>query len=58
MGYDPQYGVRALKRTILDTVEEPLAALIVAGEAATAVKIDCAKEGGVRLVSKQHKAAA
>ncbi len=56
MGYDPRYGVRALKRTILDTVEEPLAALIISGDSAD-VKIECAKEG-VRLVPKEHLAAA
>ncbi|MDR2890441.1 MAG: ATP-dependent Clp protease ATP-binding subunit [Alistipes sp.] len=29
--YDPEYGVRSLKRAILDRVEEPLAQMIVAG---------------------------
>ncbi|MDR2911853.1 MAG: ATP-dependent Clp protease ATP-binding subunit [Alistipes sp.] len=31
-GYEPDYGVRSLKRTILDTIEEPLAQMIVSGE--------------------------
>ena len=32
MGYETHYGVRALKRTLSDHVEEPLSALIVEGE--------------------------
>jgi ATP-dependent Clp protease ATP-binding subunit ClpC len=56
MGYDPRYGVRALKRTILDTVEEPLAALLIAGEVSE-VQVECAKEG-IKLVPKIPKAAA
>ncbi|MDR0907592.1 MAG: ATP-dependent Clp protease ATP-binding subunit [Rikenellaceae bacterium] len=32
LGYEPEYGVRSLKRTILEHVEEPLAQMIVAGE--------------------------
>jgi len=31
-GYEPRYGVRSLRRTILSEVEEPLAERIVAGE--------------------------
>ncbi|MCD8172944.1 MAG: ATP-dependent Clp protease ATP-binding subunit [Alistipes sp.] len=31
LGYEPRYGVRSLKRTILDLVEEPIAQLIVSG---------------------------
>ncbi|MCD8071963.1 MAG: ATP-dependent Clp protease ATP-binding subunit, partial [Alistipes sp.] len=31
LGYEPRYGVRSLKRTILDLVEEPIAQLIVGG---------------------------
>ena len=31
LGYEPAYGVRSLRRTILDRVEEPLSELIVAG---------------------------
>ncbi len=34
MGYEPRYGVRSLKRTILDHVEEPLAQMIVSGQIA------------------------
>ncbi len=34
MGYDPKYGVRSLKRTILSQIEEPLAQMIVGGEIA------------------------
>ena len=33
-GYEPRYGVRSLKRTILDHVEEPLAQMIVSGQLA------------------------
>ncbi len=32
MGYEPRYGVRSLKRTILDHIEEPLAQMIVSGQ--------------------------
>jgi ATP-dependent Clp protease ATP-binding subunit ClpC len=32
LGYDPEYGVRSLKRTILNRIEEPLARMIVSGE--------------------------
>ena len=32
MGYESRYGVRALRRTLIDRVEEPLSALIVDGE--------------------------
>lgn len=31
-GYEPHYGVRSLKRTILEQIEEPLAQMIVSGE--------------------------
>ena len=31
LGYEPQYGVRSLKRAILDRIEEPLAQMIVEG---------------------------
>ena len=31
-GYEPMYGVRSLKRTLLDWVEEPLAEMIVNGK--------------------------
>ncbi len=32
MGYESRYGVRALRRTLLDQVEEPLSALIIDGK--------------------------
>jgi ATP-dependent Clp protease ATP-binding subunit ClpC len=32
LGYEARYGVRALKRTLIDKVEEPLSALIIDGE--------------------------
>ncbi len=31
LGYEPEYGVRSLKRAILDRIEEPLAQMIVSG---------------------------
>ncbi len=42
-GYEPHYGVRSLKRTILDQIEEPLAQMIVAGEVAPGdtVGVEC-----------------
>jgi ATP-dependent Clp protease ATP-binding subunit ClpC len=32
LGYEPEYGVRSLKRAVLDHIEEPLAQMIVSGE--------------------------
>ena len=32
MGYESRYGVRALRRTLLDQVEEPLSGLIIDGK--------------------------
>jgi ATP-dependent Clp protease ATP-binding subunit ClpC len=32
MGYESRYGVRALRRTLLDKVEEPLSELIIEQE--------------------------
>ena len=32
MGYEPRYGVRSLKRTLLEEVEEPLTTLIIEGK--------------------------
>ena len=32
MGYEERYGVRSLKRKILDSVEEPMARMIVEGD--------------------------
>ena len=45
-GYEPCYGVRSLKRTLLDHVEEPLAELIVDGELAEgdSVEVGCCDE--------------
>ncbi len=43
-GYDPEYGVRSLKREILDRIEEPLAGLIVEGKASEAIIVDVEKE--------------
>ncbi len=45
-GYEPCYGVRSLKRTILERVEVPLAGLIVDGHARAGDRIDisCRKE--------------
>ena len=42
MGYESKYGVRALRRTLLDKVEEPLSALIVEHDLTTGgnIKID------------------
>lgn len=53
MGYDSRYGVRSLKRTILEAVEEPLAELIISGELSTGdtVKVGC-KGGGVEVLRK------
>ncbi len=43
MGYESRYGVRSLKRTILEAVEEPLAELIIGGklEAGDTVRVEC-----------------
>lgn len=43
-GYEPHYGVRALKRVIMERVEQPIAQLIVGGKIA---------EGGVVKVVKK-----
>ena len=32
MGYESRYGVRSLKRTLMDNVEEPLSTLIIDGK--------------------------
>ena len=43
MGYEPRYGVRSLKRTILEKVEEPLAELIIDGglNRGDIVRVEC-----------------
>lgn len=46
LGYEPRYGVRSLKRVLLDNIEEPFAELIVSGEV---------KEGEVIKVTKPAK---
>ena len=45
-GYEPRYGVRSLRRTILSEIEEPLAERIVAGEMQTGDRILVGAEGG------------
>ncbi|MCI5717754.1 MAG: hypothetical protein MR292_05130 [Alistipes sp.] len=32
MGYETRYGARALRRTLLDEVEDPIASLIIDGK--------------------------
>ena len=51
MGYEAHYGVRALKRTLIDKVEEPLSALIIDGElvAGGCVTIDSNTEQEITL---------
>ena len=51
MGCEARYGVRALKRTLTDQVEEPLSTLIVEGklrEGGTVV-IESDRGSGIRL---------
>ena len=45
LGYEPEYGVRSLKRTILDRIEEPLAQMIVSGEIRPGETIDIGYSG-------------
>ena len=47
MGYESRYGVRSLKRTILEAVEEPLAELIIGGglEVGDTVRVECRGKG-------------
>ncbi len=40
LGYEPDYGVRSLKRTIMDRIEGPLAQMIVSGEIVPGETID------------------
>lgn len=46
MGYDARYGVRSLRRLILEKVEEPMAQMIVSGsvEEGGTIKIHCSGE--------------
>lgn len=55
-GYEPRYGARSLKRTILELVEEPLAAMIVAEEALPGDKVSIDLSGGrITLRVKKKK---
>ena len=51
MGYEARYGVRSLKRTLTEQVEEPLSALIVNGELdeGGTVIVESGKGSGIRL---------
>lgn len=51
LGYEARYGARALKRTLIDKVEEPLSALIIDGElvAGGSVTIDSDTEQEITL---------
>lgn len=57
MGYEPRYGVRSLKRTILDHVEEPLAQMIVSGQLANGDTISIGVAGGQIELNKKPVAA-
>jgi ATP-dependent Clp protease ATP-binding subunit ClpC len=45
LGYEPEYGVRSLKRIILDRIEEPLAQMIVEGSIKPGETIDIVHSG-------------
>lgn len=51
MGYESRYGVRSLKRTLMDNVEEPLSTLIIDGKLheGDTVVVESDKAHGVRL---------
>ena len=51
MGYEQRYGVRSLKRTLADNVEEPLSALIIDGKLheGDTVIVEADRTHGVRL---------
>ena len=51
MGYEARYGVRSLKRTLMDHVEEPLSTLIIDGRLheGDTVVVESDKSHGVRL---------
>lgn len=51
MGYESRYGVRSLKRTLMDNVEEPLSSLIIDGklQEGDTVVVESAKAHGVKL---------
>ncbi len=51
MGYEQRYGVRSLKRTLADNVEEPLSTLIIDGRLheGDTVVVEACRTRGVRL---------
>ena len=51
MGYERRYGARALRRTLLDHVEEPLSALIIDGKLreGDTVVVESDRSRGIRL---------
>ena len=51
IGYESRYGVRSLRRTLLDHVEEPLSTLIIEGKLLSGgnVTIDDNGDSGVML---------
>lgn len=51
MGYESRYGVRSLKRTLMDNVEEPLSTLIIDGRLreGDTVVVESDKTQGVKL---------
>ena len=51
MGYESRYGVRSLKRTLMDNVEEPLSGLIIDGKLheGDMVVVESDKSHGVRI---------
>jgi ATP-dependent Clp protease ATP-binding subunit ClpC len=44
MGYESKYGVRALRRTLIDKVEEPLSALIIERDLGLGANIEVVSE--------------
>ena len=48
MGYEARYGVRSLKRTLLDNVEEPLSTLIIEGRVNEGAKVKILPRKGGR----------
>ena len=51
MGYEQRYGVRSLKRTLTDNVEEPLSALIIEGQLqeGDTVIVEADRSQGIKL---------
>lgn len=51
MGYESRYGVRSLKRTLMDNIEEPLSTLIIDGKLheGDTVVVESDKSHGVKL---------